>query len=49
MIKLTKQQKKEAHEKKMTEIETHTLDDFLNDDITLLHGDCLEKMKQIGS
>lgn len=47
MIKLTKQQKKEAHEKKMTEIETHTLDDFINDDITLLHGDCLEKMKQI--
>jgi DNA modification methylase len=31
----------------MIEVEKQTLDDVITDYITLLHGDCLERMKEI--
>ena len=45
--KTKKQLAKDAREKLMTEVEKQSLEDFKNDNITLLHGDCLERMKEI--
>ena len=42
-----KQQNKEARDKLMLEIEKQSLEDFNTDNITLLKGDCLERMKEI--
>jgi len=41
------QQKKEDREKLMIEVEKLSLEDFKTDNITLLHGNCLERMKEI--
>ena len=45
--KSKKQQDKEAKEALMIEIEKQSLEDYTTDNITLLHGDCLERMKEI--
>lgn len=46
--KLSKKElKKKAYEDIMKEIEKQSLDDFKNDNITLLHGDCLDRMNEI--
>ena len=45
--KSKKQQSKEAKEALMIEIEKQSLEDYTTDNITLLHGDCLERMKEI--
>ena len=46
--KMTKKEKaQELQEKTMIEVNKQTLDDFTNEDITLLYGDCLERMKEI--
>ena len=45
--KMTAQEKKQKQENLMLEIEKHTLDEVKTDDITLLYGDCLERMKEI--
>jgi site-specific DNA-methyltransferase (adenine-specific) len=45
--KKTKQQKKELREKLIADIEKNTLEDYYNDNITLLYGDCLARMKEI--
>ena len=45
--KTTKQQNKENRDKLMIEVEKQSLEDFKTDYITLLHGDCLERMKEI--
>jgi site-specific DNA-methyltransferase (adenine-specific) len=42
-----KQQNKDARDKLMLEVEKQSLEDFKTDNITLLHGDCLERMKEI--
>tara|TARA_R110000823_G_scaffold312444_1_gene439097 strand:+ start:2367 stop:3242 length:876 start_codon:yes stop_codon:yes gene_type:complete len=42
-----KQEKKQAEEKLLLEIEKQTLDDYITDTTILLHGDCLERMKEI--
>ena len=39
--------KREAKEKLIEDIEKYTTDDFKTDNITLLFGDCLERMKEI--
>lgn len=47
-VKISKQQqKKEDKEKLMIEIEKQTLEDYNTEHITLLYGDCLERMKEI--
>jgi len=45
--KTTKQQNKENRDKLMIEVEKQSLEDFKTDYITLLQGDCLERMKEI--
>jgi len=45
--KSKKQQGKEAKEALVIEIEKQSLEDYTTDNITLLHGDCLERMKEI--
>lgn len=46
--KLSKKElKKKAYEDIMKEIEKQSLDDLKNDNITLLHGDCLDRMNEI--
>jgi len=48
VIKITKQQhKKETNEKLMKEIEKHTLEDYKTENVMLMYGDCLERMKEI--
>lgn len=39
--------KTEAKEKLTEKIEQYTIDDFQTDNLTLLYGDCLERMKEI--
>lgn len=45
--KTAKQLKKEEKEKQLIEIEKIPLDDYYSENISLLHGDCLERMKEI--
>ena len=45
--KMTAQEKKQKQENLMLEIEKRTLDEVKTDGITLLYGDCLERMKEI--
>tara|TARA_R110002073_G_scaffold16003_1_gene62248 strand:+ start:71 stop:967 length:897 start_codon:yes stop_codon:yes gene_type:complete len=45
--KTKKQQNKEDRDKLMIEAEQQSLEDFKTDYITLLQGDCLERMKEI--
>lgn len=46
--KLTKKQKKEEdYKQKIIEIEKQNLEDYKTDNVTLLYGDCLERMKEI--
>jgi hypothetical protein len=46
--KMSKQQQaKNVKEKLMLELEKQTLDDYKMPNITLLYGDCLERMKEI--
>ena len=45
--KTKKQQNNEDRDKLMIEIEQQTLDDVKTDQITLLYGDCLERMNEI--
>ena len=45
--KTAKQLKKEEKEKQLLEIEKIPLDDYYSENISLLHGDCLERMKEI--
>jgi site-specific DNA-methyltransferase (adenine-specific) len=43
----SKKQKNEDRDKLMIEVEKQSLEDLKTDSITLLHGDCLERMKEI--
>ena len=45
--KTAKQLKKEEKEKQLLEIEKIPLDDYYSENISLLHGDCLERMIEI--
>jgi site-specific DNA-methyltransferase (adenine-specific) len=45
--KTAKMKKKEAQEKLLVEIEKYTLDDYTDDNTTLLFGDCIERMNEI--
>lgn len=45
--KTAKQLKKEEKEKQLIEIEKIPLDDYYSENISLLHGDCLERMIEI--
>ena len=46
-LKSQKKQKNDYNQKLMLEIEKQSLTDFKTNNITLLHGDCLERMKEI--
>jgi site-specific DNA-methyltransferase (adenine-specific) len=43
----SKKQKNEDRDKLMIEVEKQSLEDLKTDSITLLHGDCLQRMKEI--
>lgn len=45
--KTPKEKKKEHNEKLLIEIKKNTIEDYKTDNITLLHGDCIERMKEI--
>ena len=46
-VKSKKQQNNEARDTLMLEVKKQSLEDFKTDNIILLHGDCLERMKEI--
>ena len=46
-LKSQKKQKNDSNQKLMLELEKQSLTDFKTNNITLLHGDCLERMKEI--
>lgn len=45
--KTLKEEKKERKEKLLIEIKKHSTEDYKTDNITLLFGDCIERMKEI--